>query len=160
MKIALYPGTFDPLTLGHIDIIEQGIKIFDKVIITVASNSTKKPMFNAKERCAMISEVIKINKYSNVEVTAFDGLVVEYAKQNGATTLIRGLRAVTDFEYEFQMALMNKQLYSKISTVFFMPDEKHTYLTSTIVREIASHKGKVDSFVPKSVASTIKKKLY
>ncbi|MDA0987137.1 MAG: pantetheine-phosphate adenylyltransferase [Bacteroidetes bacterium] len=160
MKIALYPGSFDPLTFGHIDIIDQSVKIFDKVIITVAINSSKKPMFNVEDRCKMIQEVIKINKYTNVEVKSFEGLVVNFAKQNNATALIRGMRAVTDFEYEFQMALMNKKLFPKISTVFLMPLEIHTYLTSTIVREIATHKGKIDDFVPPSVAKMIKKKLY
>lgn len=160
MKIALYPGTFDPLTLGHLDIIEQGMKMFDKLIVTVAVNSTKKSLFTAEERCQMISQVIKANKYKNISVKSFDGLVVDFAKKYKAIFLIRGLRAVTDFEYEFQMALMNKKLYPKISTIFLMPDEKHTYLTSTIVREIATYKGAVDNFVPQVIASTIKNKLY
>jgi pantetheine-phosphate adenylyltransferase len=149
MKTAIYPGTFDPITNGHLDILERALEIFDRVVITVARNTTKHPLFTDDERVEMLKEVVK--GYPNVEVDSFEGLVVEYAKSKGAVALVRGLRAVSDFEYEFQMALMNRKIAEEITTVFLMPHEKYTYLNSTIVREIASLHGDVSQFVPEFV---------
>jgi pantetheine-phosphate adenylyltransferase len=157
IKIAVYPGTFDPITNGHIDIIERAIKIFDKVIITVSKNVGKQPLFTASERLELVKKVTE--KYPNVEVDFFDGLIADYAKQRGAIALIRGLRALSDFEYEFQMALMNRKMSeAEITTVFLMPHEKYTYLNSTIVREVASFGRDVSFFVPPYVAEQLKKK--
>ena len=148
-RIAVYPGTFDPITYGHMDVIERGTRLFDKVIVLVARNSTKTPLFSGAERIAMIKEVFK--KSPRVEVDVFDGLLVEYVVRKGATAIIRGLRAMSDFEFEFQMALTNRKLDSTIDTVFLVPDERYTYLNSTIVREIARLGGDVSVFVPPSV---------
>lgn len=145
-KTAIYPGTFDPITYGHIDVVERAAKMFQKVIVLVARNSTKTPLFSDDERIAMIKEVFKRNK--NVEVDGFDGLLVDYAKRRRASVIIRGLRAVSDFEYEFQMALTNRKLDGNIDTVFLVPHERYTYLNSTIVREVATLGGDVSDFVP------------
>lgn len=158
MKIAIYPGTFDPITYGHLDIIERASEIFDSVIVTVALNSSKRPMFSESERVAMISEVIK--KYKNVRVDSFKGLLVNYAKKKKATAIVRGLRAVSDFEYEFQMALTNRKLAKDITTVFLMPHEKYTYLNSSIVREIAMFGGDISEFVPPSVKKHLARHLH
>lgn len=158
MKIAIYPGTFDPVTYGHIDVLERAIEIFDKVIITIAKNSTKTPMFTDEERINMLKNVVK--KYgTRVEVDQFQELLVEYAKKKKAKALIRGLRAVSDFEYEFQMALMNRKLANEITTVFLMPHEKHTYLNSSIVREIAILGGDISDFVPNYVQKKLEEKV-
>lgn len=146
MKIAIYPGTFDPITYGHIDVIERAREIFDRVIVTVARNTAKDSLFTERERVAMIREVIK--PYRNVTVESFAGLLVEFAKSRKATAIVRGLRAVSDFEYEFQMALTNRKLADGITTVFLMPHEKYTYLNSSIVREISVLGGDVSDFVP------------
>jgi pantetheine-phosphate adenylyltransferase len=146
---AVYPGTFDPITFGHIDVVERGTRLFDKVIVLVAQNSTKTPLFSGDERVMMIKEVFKNNPHVAVDI--FDGLLVEYVVRKKATVIIRGLRAVSDFEYEFQMALTNRKLDSAIDTVFLVPDERYTYLNSTIVREIARLGGDVSDFVPPSV---------
>ena len=156
-KIAIYPGTFDPITYGHIDVIERASEIFDTVIVCVARNSAKQPLFTAKERVEMIKTVLK--KYRNVQVDDFSGLLVTYAKKKKATAIVRGLRAVSDFEYEFQMALTNRKLDNNISTVFLMPHEKYTYLNSTIVREIALFGGDVSEFVPLTVRQQLQKKI-
>jgi pantetheine-phosphate adenylyltransferase len=156
MKIAIYPGTFDPITFGHIDVIERAREIFDTVIVTIARNSSKQPMFTDEERVAMAREVV--SKYPNVKVDSFSGLLVSYAKQMNATAIVRGLRAVSDFEYEFQMALTNRKLAEGITTVFLMPHEKYTYLNSTIVREIAMFGGDISEFVPASVAKRLRSK--
>jgi len=157
MKIAIYPGTFDPITNGHIDILERAIKLFDKVIITIARNSTKNPLFTDKERLDLIRSVTK--QYPQVEVDSFEGLLVEYAKKKKATAVVRGLRAISDFEYEFQMALMNRALDETVETVFLMPNEKYTYLNSSIVREIAKLHGNVSGFVPPTVQKALVAKL-
>jgi pantetheine-phosphate adenylyltransferase len=148
-QIAVYPGTFDPITYGHIDVIKRATEIFSTVIVLVARNSTKTPMFSDDERVAMIKEVFKKN--TRVRVDVFDGLLVDYAARKHATVIVRGLRAVSDFEYEFQMALTNRKLASNIDTVFLVPHERYTYLNSTIVREIARLGGDVSGFVPTSV---------
>jgi pantetheine-phosphate adenylyltransferase len=156
--VAIYPGTFDPITNGHIDILERAMAIFDSVIITVAKNSSKSPLFTSAERVAMIAEVIRKNKYTKASVDSFNGLVVNYAKKNNAVALIRGLRATSDFEYEFQMALMNRKQAGDIDTIFLMPHERYTYLTSSIVREIARHHGNFKDFVPVNVYKHLMKK--
>ena len=156
-KIAIYPGTFDPITNGHIDVIERAREIFDEVIVTIARNTSKQPLFSEKERLSMISDVIR--KYRNVRVDSFQGLLVAFARKKKATTIIRGLRAISDFEYEFQMALTNRKLASDITTVFLMPHEKYTYLNSSIVRELAMLGGNVSEFVPPVVQRQLKKKI-
>ncbi len=150
MKRAIYPGTFDPFTNGHIDILERASNIFDEIIIAVAVNSQKKPMFPAEERAEMIRECVA--NYPSVTVDALHtGLLIDYAREKNAVAIIRGLRQVADFEYEFQIALMNRHLYPEITTVFLMPNEKYTYLTSSIIREVAALGGDVTDFVPEPV---------
>ncbi len=163
--IAIYPGTFDPITYGHIDVVDRATKLFSKVIILVARNTSKNPLFSADERLAMVEEIFKKN--NRVDVDWFDSLLVAYAKRKKATVIIRGLRAVSDFEYEFQMALTNRKMEQSVDTVFLVPHERYTYLNSSIVREVARLGGDVSDFVPESVQrhltakvqSTSKKKL-
>jgi pantetheine-phosphate adenylyltransferase len=156
MRKVIYPGTFDPVTYGHIDIIKRAKELFDYVVVTVAVNPGKTPLFTLKERIYMLKESLR--DYENIIVDSFDGLVVEHAHQVGAIGIIRGLRAVSDFEYEFQMALMNRKLANDIATIFLMPGEKYTYLNSSIVRNLAGLKSDVSDFVPPVVASELKKK--
>jgi pantetheine-phosphate adenylyltransferase len=148
-SIAIYPGTFDPITYGHIDVVERAAWLFNRVIVLVAQNSSKTPIFTYSERLAMIREVFRGRRA--VTVDGFDGLLVDYARRTKATAIVRGLRAVSDFEYEFQMALTNRKLSPTIDTVFLVPNEAYTYLNSTIVREVARHGGDVSAFVPPSV---------
>jgi len=148
MKTALYPGTFDPVTYGHLDVVERAADIFDRVIVLVAANSAKQPLFTTDERVAMVRKAVRRR---NVRVDVFDGLLVDYARRAGATSIVRGLRAISDFEYEFQMALTNRKLAREITTVFLMPHEKYTYLNSSIVREISKLGGDVRQFVPPHV---------
>lgn len=155
-KLAIYPGTFDPITFGHLDVIQRASELFDVVIVAVLENASKKPLFTKEERVEMIKN--SIQGMTNVEVDVFDGLLVEYARQKGAIAIIRGLRAVSDFEYEFQMALMNRKISNGITTVFLMPHEKYTYLNSSIVRELARLKANVSDFVPPFVAEKLKEK--
>jgi pantetheine-phosphate adenylyltransferase len=156
MKIAVYPGTFDPVTNGHIDIIKRSLKIFDRVIIAVALNPKKAPMFKISERVEMIEEVTR--DLSRIKVEPFEGLLVDYVKKKKATAIIRGLRAVSDFEFEFQMALMNRKLDQAIETVFMMPSEEYSYLTSTLIKEVASYDGETKGLVPPYVAKVLKDK--
>jgi pantetheine-phosphate adenylyltransferase len=155
-KLAIYPGTFDPITFGHLDVIQRASELFDVVIVAVLENAAKQPLFTKEERVEMIKEAVK--SIPNVEVDVFDGLLVEYAKRKGAIAIIRGLRAVSDFEYEFQMALMNRKISNGITTVFLMPHEKYTYLNSSIVRELARLNANVNDFVPQFVAEKLKEK--
>ncbi|MEX2116041.1 MAG: pantetheine-phosphate adenylyltransferase [Bacteroidota bacterium] len=157
MKTAIYPGTFDPITNGHLDIVDRAVKLFDRVVVTIARNLEKKPMFSEEERLDMIREAVK--PYKNVEVDSFDGLLVHYARTKKASAILRGLRAISDFEFEFQMALMNRKLDSEVETVFLMPNEKYTYLNSSIVREIARLQGDVTEFVPPVVRLSLERKL-
>lgn len=154
-RIALYPGTFDPVTMGHIDIIKRACMLFDGVRVTVAINPSKNPMFSIEDRLHFLRESVK--EIGNVEVDSFAGLVVEHARNTSAVAIIRGLRAVSDFEYEFQMALMNRKLASDITTVFLMPHEKYTYLNSSIIRSLAQFDADVAEFVPPVVAEALKR---
>jgi pantetheine-phosphate adenylyltransferase len=156
MKIAIYPGTFDPVTNGHVDILERALNLFDKVIITIARNTAKNPLFTEEERITLLRQVT--NHYKNVEVDSFNGLLVEYVQKRHAIAVVRGLRAMTDFEYELQMALMNRKLDEKMETVFMMPNEKYTYLSSNFVREIAKLGGDVSKFVPAVVLKALQQK--
>jgi pantetheine-phosphate adenylyltransferase len=156
MKRVIYPGTFDPVTFGHIDVISRAKELFDEVVVTVAINPTKTPLFTIEERLFLLKESLK--DYNNIHVDAFEGLVVDFARSVGAIGIIRGLRAVSDFEYEFQMALMNRKLAKDITTIFLMPHEKYTYLNSSIIRNLAELKSDVSDFVPAVVADALKKK--
>jgi len=156
-RIAVYPGTFDPITYGHIDVVHRATELFSRVIVLVARNSTKQPMFDAEERAAMIREVFRTRR--RVEVDLFDGLLVDYARRRRATVVVRGLRAVSDFEFEFQMALTNRKLAPQVDTVFLMPHEKYTYLNSSIVREVARLGGDVAGFVPPTVRRRLMEKV-
>ncbi|MDZ7331853.1 MAG: pantetheine-phosphate adenylyltransferase [candidate division KSB1 bacterium] len=149
MRIGIYPGTFDPITNGHLDIIERAVLLFDKVIVAVTTNPAKSPLFDINERIEMIKSVT--HSMHTVEVDSFDDLLVNYALSKKAIAIIRGLRATSDFEYEFQMALVNRKLSDQLVTVFLMPNEKYTYLNSTIVKEIASFGGDVSRFVPMEI---------
>jgi pantetheine-phosphate adenylyltransferase len=155
-RIAIYPGTFDPVTLGHLDILGRASLLFDEVIISVSKSSSKKTLFSLNERIKLIGEVT--SSINNVKVETFSGLLVNYAKSVKANVIIRGLRAISDFEYEFQMALTNRKLNPDIETVFLMPGEKYSYISSSLVREIASLGADVSSFVPAVVAAAIAKK--
>ncbi|HEX2984632.1 MAG TPA: pantetheine-phosphate adenylyltransferase [Ignavibacteriales bacterium] len=156
MRKVIYPGTFDPVTFGHIDIVKRARELFDEVIVTVARNTNKTPLFTAEERVFMLNESLK--EFSNVKVTMFDGLVVDHAHNEGAVGIIRGLRAVSDFEYEFQMALMNRKMAENIATIFLMPHEKYTYLNSTIIKNLAAFQTDVSDFVPAVVQEALIKK--
>lgn len=159
MKSAIYPGTFDPITYGHLDIIDRATRLFDKIIITVARNPAKSPLFTTEERVYLIEKSIAdFDGRAILQVETFEGLIVDLARKFQVSAIIRGLRAISDFEYELQMALVNRRLYKEVSTVFLMPHEKYTYLNSTIVKEVASFGGDVSNFVPKIVEKTLKKK--
>jgi pantetheine-phosphate adenylyltransferase len=156
-KIAVYAGSFDPVTYGHIDIIKRAAKIFDQIIVAVARNTEKGSLFSVKERIAMIKRVTQ--KLPNIKVADFAGLAVDYVSRSGANVLIRGLRMVSDFEYEFQMALTNRKLNEAIETIFLMPNETYSYLSSTLIKEAASLGADVSSFVPPFIAKKLKAKL-
>ena len=155
-RTVLYPGTFDPVTLGHLDIVERAVKLFDEVVVTIAHNSQKEPLFSLEERKEFIRDATK--HLPNVSCDHFEGLLVDFAKKKQAIAIIRGLRAVSDFEYEFQMALMNRRLEPEISTVFLMPNEKYSFLNSTIIKEVSRFGGSVDIFVTPMVADKLKEK--
>jgi pantetheine-phosphate adenylyltransferase len=157
MRLAVYPGSFDPITNGHVDVIARAAKLFDEVIVAAATNDAKQSLFSMEERVAMMREVTA--RFPNVKVVAFEGLLVEFARQAGAVAVVRGLRAISDFEFEFQMALMNRKLEPTIETVFLTPREEYTYLSSRIVKEIARLGGAVEAFVPEPVVEALRKKL-
>lgn len=156
MRKVIYPGTFDPVTNGHVDVIKRASELFDSVVVTIAVNASKTPLFSTEERLEMLKESLK--DFKNVKIDSFNGLVVEHAKQVNAIGIIRGLRAISDFEYEFQMALMNRKLDSDITTVFLMPHEKYTYLNSSLIRNLAELKADISEFVPKPVLLALSKK--
>jgi len=155
-RIAIYPGTFDPFTNGHLDLVKRGIRIFDTIIIAVAPSPKKQPLFTLEERLKLIEDSVK--GYKEVRVGAFNGLLVDYVSSKKGIAIIRGLRAVSDFEYELQMALMNRRLSHDIETVFMMPSEEYSFLTSTMVKEVASFGGSVKGLVPEAVESALRKK--
>jgi pantetheine-phosphate adenylyltransferase len=155
--LAIYPGTFDPITYGHMDVVTRATRLFPRVIVLVGRNPSKSPLFTVDERVEMVTEVFRNNP--RVTTDAFEGLLVEYARRKKATAIIRGLRAVSDFEYEFQMAQMNRKLQSAVDTIFLVPHERYTYLNSTIVREVARLGGDVSGFIPLSVRKRLMKKL-
>ena len=148
-RVALYPGSFDPLTMGHVDIIKRGSSLFDTIIVAVLRNIDKKPMFTVEERLEMIGDTFA--KLENVEADSFSGLLVDYAARRNATTIVRGIRAISDFEYEFQMALMNRRLNDHIDTVFLMPNEEYIYLSSRLVKEVFFMGGNLKGLVPPEV---------
>ena len=156
MKIAVYPGTFDPITNGHVDIIYRSAKLFDKIIVTVAVNTQKTPLFDLAERVEMIRQ--SLGNEEKIEVDQFNGLIAEYLKRVNASAMIRGLRAVSDFEYEFQMSLMNRKLNPDVETVFLTPAQEYIHLNSTIVKEVASFGGDVSEYVPDYVRTMLQKK--
>lgn len=159
-RTAIYPGTFDPITFGHLDILSRAANIFDEVIIAISRNSPKSTLFNLDERVRLVREVLKTKKFNcPVQVEVFSGLLVAFAKKNRVSTLVRGLRAISDFEYEFQMALMNRHQAEDIETVFLMPDEKYVYLSSSMVREISRLRGNLKAFLPQTVVSALNRKL-
>jgi pantetheine-phosphate adenylyltransferase len=157
LRIALYPGTFDPITNGHIDIIKRGLHLFDRIIITVAVNVQKTPLFSLEQRCAMIRECFQ-GQEDRVEVGATDGLIVEYALQHGARAIIRGLRAISDFDYEFQLALMNRRLEREVETVFLMTGFRWIYISSSGIKNAARCHGNITGLVPKHVERALQEK--
>lgn len=155
-NIAIYPGTFDPITFGHIDLIDRGAHMFDQVIVAVAANVKKQPLFSLEERVALAEKVLE--KHANVKVLGFETLLTDFAHQHKANIILRGLRAVSDFDYEFQLAGMNRRLAPRIESLFLMPAENYTYLSSSFVREIASLSGDVKPFVPEVVVDALSQK--
>ena len=154
--LAVYPGSFDPLTNGHVDIIERGARLFDRIIVAMLVNAEKAPMFTMAERVDIARAVFK--NHPNVEVVTFDGLLVDYVARRKANVIVRGLRAVSDFEYEFQMALMNRELASTIETVFMMPAVKYSYISSRLIKEVFALGGKVHGLVPELVETRLQEK--
>ena len=155
--LAVYPGSFDPLTNGHVDIITRGARLFDRIIVAILVNAEKAPLFSMAERVEIARDVFK--QHSNVEVDTFEGLLVDYVERRGAHVIVRGLRAISDFEFEFQMALMNQRLNRRIDTVFMMPAEKYTYISSRMIKEVASLGGSVAGLVPELVDERLQGKL-
>ena len=155
--VAIYPGTFDPLTNGHVDIIARGARLFDRIIVAVLVNAEKSPLFTMTERLEIARTVFK--GLPNVEVDTFDGLLVDYVERRGAQVIVRGLRAVSDFEFEFQMALMNRRLNEKIETVFMMPAEQYSYISSRLIKEVFSLGGGVHGLVPDMVEQRLRDKV-
>ncbi len=155
--LAIYPGSFDPLTNGHVDIIERGVHLFDRIVVAILINADKAPLFSVDERVEIAREVFR--RFPNVEVDTFDGLLVDYVQRRNAQVIVRGLRAVSDFEYEFQMALMNRRLNHSIETVFMMPAEQYTYISSRMIKEVFSLGGQVHGLVPDLVEEGLRRKL-
>jgi pantetheine-phosphate adenylyltransferase len=155
-RVAVYPGSFDPITNGHVDIIARGARLFDRIIIAVLVNSDKRPVFSIEERVETAREVFRTEP--TVEVDAFEGLLIDFARQKGASVIVRGLRAVSDFEYEFQMALMNRRLAPDIETVYMMPAAAYTYISSRLVREVFTLGGAVGGLVPEAVEARLRRK--
>lgn len=156
MTIAVYPGTFDPITLGHIDLIDRASRLFERVIVAIAANPNKKPLFSLEERCELAAQ--SLSQYKNVKIDGFDCLLLDFVKKEKARVILRGLRAVADFDYEFQLASMNRFLSPDIESLFLMPAEKYMYISASLVREIALLQGDVSGFVPEQVAQALYKK--
>ena len=157
MRTAIYPGSFDPLTNGHLDVIERAVKLFDRVVVAVAKNESKQPLFSLEERVELVRRCIK--HIPNAEADSFDSLLVNYVNQRNAQAIVRGLRAVSDFEFEFQLALMNRKLNEKVETIFMMPKDTYTFLSSRIIKEIARLGGDITAFVPPHVRTALLEKL-
>lgn len=153
MKVAIYPGSFDPITNGHLDIIERASKMCDSLIVSIIYNPNKQPLFTLEERVELVKEVVK--QYSNVSVESFSGLLIDYAKQKEATAIVKGLRAISDFEYEFQMALMNQKLCPDVETVFLMTSSEYSFLSSSLIKEVAKFGGSIKGLVPEIVLKEI-----
>jgi pantetheine-phosphate adenylyltransferase len=158
MQIGIYPGSFDPLTCGHLDIIKRATQLFDKLIVAIARNSEKFPLFAVEERLAMLQECCK--DISKVEITSFDGLLAEYCKKNNINFIVRGLRAIVDFEYEYAIALMNKELAPSVETIFLMSKSEFSFVSSKMVKEVASYGGDISRLVPQFVGSKLKEKFH
>ena len=156
MRRAIYPGSFDPVTNGHLDVLERAARLYDEVFVAIAHNEAKSGLFSVEERAALLEETL--SGYPNVRVTQFDGLLVDYARAMDVQVIVRGLRAVSDFEFEFQMALMNRKLNDSVETTFLMPKEEYTYLSSRLVKEIAKLGGDIGAFVPDCIARALKEK--
>ena len=156
LKVAIYPGSFDPVTNGHIDIVERGLKLFDKIIVSILSNPNKEYLFPLEERMEMLKDCLK--KFKNVEIDSFDGLLVDYAASRKAHAILRGLRAMSDFEYEFQMALMNRRLNREVQTVFLMTGLRWIFTSSSIIKEAVQFGGNIDGMVPALVQKKLKQK--
>ena len=154
--VAVYPGSFDPPTNGHIDLILRSSKIFDKVIVSIITNPIKQPLFSVEERYKMLCAATK--RIKNIEIDTFDGLLVDYLKKRKVKIVIRGLRVISDFEYEFQMALSNRKLYPELEIIYLMPSEKWTYISSSLVKEVARFGGDIKNFVPRNIKNFIKKR--
>ena len=154
--VALYPGSFDPITNGHLDLIERGSRLFDRLIVAILSNDTKRPLFTVEERIEMLSEVVE--RFPNVEIDCFDGLLVDYAARRGATVILRGIRAISDYEFELQMALMNRRLGPSIETIFMMSGEAYSYISSRLVKEVFGLGGNISGLVPPSVEARLRKR--
>ena len=155
--LAVYPGSFDPLTNGHVDIIVRGARLFDRIVVAIAANAEKAPLFTTDERVEIARAVFR--EHASVEVETFDGLLVDYVARRKANVIVRGLRAVSDFEFEFQMALMNRRLNAKIETVFMMPAEQYTYISSRLIKEVFSLGGRVHGLVPELVEARLRDKV-
>jgi len=158
MRTVIYPGSFDPLTNGHLDVVQRAARLFDRVIVAVAQNESKSPLFTLAERVELVRGCV--GHIANVEADSFDGLLVEYAERRSAQAIIRGLRAVSDFEFEFQLALMNRKLNERIEAIFMMPKDTYTFLSSRMVKEIARLGGDVSAFVPESVRKSLVTRLH
>lgn len=156
MATAVYPGTFDPLTNGHLDLVLRAAQIFDEVVVAIAGNAAKSPLFDQDQRIALAKEAL--HNIPNVRIDGFEGLLVNYAEKIGASVIVRGLRAVSDFEFEFQMALANRKLSDSVETIFLMPNEECTFISSSIVKDIARHGGDCSRFVPETIQSALKKR--
>ena len=157
MRTAIYPGSFDPLTNGHLDLVQRATKLFDQVVVAVARSESKNPLFTLAERVALVEQAVK--KIPNVTTDSFDGLLVDYVEKRGGQAVIRGLRAVSDFEFEFQLALMNRKLNERVETIFMMPKETYTFLSSRIIKEVAILGGDISKFVPPHVSEALGKKI-
>lgn len=155
--VALYPGSFDPITNGHLDLIERGARLCDRLIVAILRNEDKKPLFTVDERVDMLHEVVRC--YPNVEVESFDGLLVHYAQQKGATVILRGIRAISDYEYELQMALMNRRLCPAIETVFLMAGEANSFISSRLVKQVIALGGNISGLVPPSVEARLRERV-
>ncbi len=157
MRIAIYPGSFDPLTNGHLDVVERAARLFDRVVVAVAENEGKRPLFSTNERRKLVT--VAVAGLANVEVETFGGLLVEYVVQRGGSAIVRGLRAVSDFEFEFQLALMNRKLNDHVETIFMMPKDTYTFVSSRLVKEIARLGGDIRPFVPPNIEAALRKRL-